>query len=543
MDIHTAWVSPPPASGGLDHLGAQAPCILIYGRLLPGITNVTDRARYYSFYPWLVWSLDQRFPDADRQTFVDLFRRADCLFTVIAEHHARTVGEANGRHGAAMVGRQKLVAATQRLMSGQTLDLAEFTDPNSSFCYFQNPLGGLAQYYAGTLAELELLDGAMRPWYRYRSEHGKPLAKAFENAVPADAFWRLVVQGKIGSADLDDLHQFCPCHLGGADTDERRRLIDIYFNRGDMYGELGRQRHRSLALIGHLIQALPPQTEFTEQVFRGAVYGAALPGATCWPLPPVLASTRDHWAVYVRNDILAVAWQGVFGLALRAMAPRRAGEWAKFDTIESFAQAFAHSDAAGWLDKIGAATFGDWLSRRRDSLCAIEEWGNQAHEVAMARMLVTRWADQEDSWLLQMAMEMIAVLALREHPSDPYAGLAMERQTLDDYPLNLMSFQRRLADWHALSLREVLADMVSWCLGTHSRIALRKLHRTGKATFRFRLCDQGLQLGSGDIPAPSQTTPRFWQAYQIMRDVGAVQCDTDGVAQLTPVGIGLLEAA
>ncbi|MCP4402209.1 MAG: hypothetical protein GY801_33510 [bacterium] len=40
----TAWVRSPPQVDGLDHLAVQAPCINIYGRLLPGITNVTERA-------------------------------------------------------------------------------------------------------------------------------------------------------------------------------------------------------------------------------------------------------------------------------------------------------------------------------------------------------------------------------------------------------------------------------------------------------------------------------------------------------------------
>ncbi|CAN0583738.1 unnamed protein product, partial [Ectocarpus sp. 12 AP-2014] len=58
--IQTGWVKPPFQRGGLDHLGAQAPCIQIYGQLLPGITNVTDRARYYSFYPWLFTVLEKQ---------------------------------------------------------------------------------------------------------------------------------------------------------------------------------------------------------------------------------------------------------------------------------------------------------------------------------------------------------------------------------------------------------------------------------------------------------------------------------------------------
>ena len=89
MSIQTAWVKPPNQIGGLDHLAVQAPCINIYGRLLPGITNVTDRARYYSFYPWIIWALEQegyRYNSA----FIDQFRRADCLFTLIAHRHARS---------------------------------------------------------------------------------------------------------------------------------------------------------------------------------------------------------------------------------------------------------------------------------------------------------------------------------------------------------------------------------------------------------------------------------------------------------------------
>ncbi|MBU1235395.1 MAG: hypothetical protein KJ634_05280 [Gammaproteobacteria bacterium] len=49
MKIETALISPLPSIGGLDHFGTWAPRVLIHGHLLPGITSVTDRARYYSF--------------------------------------------------------------------------------------------------------------------------------------------------------------------------------------------------------------------------------------------------------------------------------------------------------------------------------------------------------------------------------------------------------------------------------------------------------------------------------------------------------------
>ena len=58
------WLERPNDKIGLDNLGTQQPCIMIYSRLLPGVTNVTDRAAYFGFYPWFIRTFEQRFPNA-----------------------------------------------------------------------------------------------------------------------------------------------------------------------------------------------------------------------------------------------------------------------------------------------------------------------------------------------------------------------------------------------------------------------------------------------------------------------------------------------
>lgn len=73
-----AWVRPPELIRGLDHLGVQAPCIALYGQLLPGITNVTDRARYYSFHPWILWAFERQYTDHSLDEFQRILRRAEC---------------------------------------------------------------------------------------------------------------------------------------------------------------------------------------------------------------------------------------------------------------------------------------------------------------------------------------------------------------------------------------------------------------------------------------------------------------------------------
>ena len=105
--------------------------------MLPGITNVTDRARYYSFYPWLVWSFDQRYAKDDEARFVELFRRADCLFTLVSERHAWKTDRDNERHGVATVGRVQLTSALDRLEAGDHLSFSQYTSQESplrGFC-------------------------------------------------------------------------------------------------------------------------------------------------------------------------------------------------------------------------------------------------------------------------------------------------------------------------------------------------------------------------------------------------------------------------
>jgi len=193
MKLTTSWLKPPYASGGIDHLGTQASCVMIYGQLLPGITNVTDRARYYSFYPWLVWSYDQRYAKDDYSHYVERFRRADCLFTLISERHAHATDHNNERHGVAMVGRTKLVPSLASLKNGEPLRLSLYaTTEETPQRYFMNRLGGLSQYYAGTLAELQLMESSGRSWSFYSSQYGAPLAQSVDASVPGERFWEVV---------------------------------------------------------------------------------------------------------------------------------------------------------------------------------------------------------------------------------------------------------------------------------------------------------------------------------------------------------------
>ncbi len=105
-----ASVRPSEPIRGPDHLGVQAPCIAPYGQLLPGSTNVTDGPRCYTFQPLVLWPFEKRYEDHSFDKIQRVLRRAECLIALLAIRNAPTLGDGDdGRHGKAMVGRDKLL--------------------------------------------------------------------------------------------------------------------------------------------------------------------------------------------------------------------------------------------------------------------------------------------------------------------------------------------------------------------------------------------------------------------------------------------------
>ena len=102
--VQTDWISPAQAITGRDHLAVQAVSEHLYAGLLPGLTNVTDRARCYAFYPWFVWSFDRLSKKKSTEELIRVFRRAECLHTLIGIVHELDEGD-GWAHGAGLVGR------------------------------------------------------------------------------------------------------------------------------------------------------------------------------------------------------------------------------------------------------------------------------------------------------------------------------------------------------------------------------------------------------------------------------------------------------
>ncbi|TCU21800.1 hypothetical protein EV130_110144 [Rhizobium azibense] len=527
MQAETAWVKPPLQVGGLDHLAVQAPCINIYGRMLPGITNVTDRARYYSFYPWLMWAFDKAGYREFNDSFVERFRRADCLFCLIAQRHAAVSGGDAEDHAAAMVGSETLAGVARSLGNDSALRLSDFSLREGAIKrYFANKLGGLGQYYLGVLRELSILDGDSSSGVRYTRQVGEVIAEQMDANVNRQLFMNAVDADLVTTSQLDELSGFCPCQLCN-NSGEQQILGELFFVQNGFDESEALPRRKSLQLILHLADHLcASDAELSETHFRACTYAGSLPGGAPWIVPHSLSATRDRWAIYARNELLSLAVQGLF--------------FALLDAYEASAMRFdASADIADWfltqpevseaLEALGPdTTFSQCVADSEEWLPALMRWQNSLHEIQLTERIanLSRGKKSADSRkdIVQAALQTLIALASRNTGTErQYADLIFEEEYFRYYPINLESFARNASgSWASLNIRDVLRWLlINWGLEMHLRVALRKLRGQSQSTFRIRPSDRGMEVIA--IPPAVHTRPRFNQAIRVLKDIGALE--------------------
>lgn len=546
METENGWVSPPTKASGLDHLGVQAPCIHIYGTLLPGITNVTDRARYYSFYPWFFWAYNNINKIIDPEDVVEKFRRADCLFTLIAERHARVTDNNVEHHSISMVGRDTLVPALNSLTNNKsTLSLSQFAtrDPDSGNRYFKNKYGGLGQYYFGPFQDLGLFVGDRKIAPKFTKEVALPIAEAVDKGINRKLFFEIIEKDVVTLRELDDLKKFCPCQLQGS-KQEHESLINLIFDEGNLYGADSEQRKMTLGLILQLIKdnsSISRNLEFNQNLFRASVYSGSIDGKTHWNVPDYFKLTQQKWAIYQNNELLSIALQGIFWVALDTLANSDIQIYSVEEFMNWFSECDCVKDAIGTK---GGKKVGNIVDDAIKKLPSLTAWPQSNHEICLGQAIRDSYLFRKKSpphaKIIKYAMDLVIALAARSNQKDdPYKIFYFPEGYFDNYRLNLSHFHRYMSgDWSNFSLRDLLRWLAGrWGIETHLRVALRKLNHEHLDTFQIRPTEKGLKVINA--PEPIFTSPRFKQATQILKDLRIIE-ENNGDTFLTDLGHSIL---
>lgn len=204
-------------SSGRDSLGLQTTSQASYSTLLPGLTNLTNRIRYYGFYCWLLEMYAINEGDTDPKVQNRFMRRGEYMIALLMQVHEKSALQIPGSTFAA--------EETVNHSNSTLYDLSYAADiSKDKKTYWQYSSGAFGQYYAGALQSLGLIvyrDDS--PVFVCTSNEdnsiisGTLLAKAFEKNISKSAkelFLHNIQNGVLKISDTKSLFdEFAISHV------------------------------------------------------------------------------------------------------------------------------------------------------------------------------------------------------------------------------------------------------------------------------------------------------------------------------------------
>lgn len=489
---------------GLDPLGIQNSGVLLYQALLPGISNVTLRMRYYCYYCWVSETYARSGASDDFEAWRSWLRRAEALYALVAAYVEET-----GVGGTEWANRR---LATDK----KVIDFAAAASiDRSQQLYLRQSLGVFGGAYFSQMEEMGLFTYNKHGIQVASRELGKRAATLFADAIGADVAKLLkkkIADASVSVRDLERLSAIAPSEIE-EDSAEREFYEMLLFAEEDTASENARSRSASLRLVLDSARAIG-KTPGPEDV-RWHLFD--LPAE---PLPAELEIQRLNWEVYNCQDLMQVAAASLLAWAISLLNSADGG--LSIHEIRDQVVDYLTSQS-----EMGFA--GSWSDFRSG-------FDNENYDFRETWNQLTNWRGAPDEKAMA-AIELMAALHKRTFDR-PDLAERVDR----GFPTRGMAHSLRTElSWLALeeeqTVTEKIADyMIERVVRRHSWVAMQKLRRQRDYTFLFEARDGRLIYLKGYQPVA--TTPRLMPAIRFLEDIHLL--DEDGP---TPRALALLVAA
>lgn len=519
---YPAWTSRRERRG-VDPLGMQNTSVSLYQRLLPGISNVTLRMRYYGLYAWLA----DRYARSSGSTSVEewrkYLRRSEALYALIVQSNTQDTGVAGSRWA-----KQKLES-----IRGAWINFSDHTDDRESSArqYLLQSFGVYGAAYGTQLMELGILQTTKNHDVPVPSaDIGDQLAVVFADAIgdAGEQFLAAVRRGSVTQSGLEGLAGMVPSAISksGPERQMYEGLLLGYSarqSRGDIL------RRMTLRLVLRVVEGL--QRSPTVEDIRWGLYALQDQEGNSLDLLDASESMhRESWVAYHANDLCHASYEALLKYSL--------------DVLEGFPGGVA---LERWLDLVVETVrveLGPEIETWEQLVDKINLHGNAWADEAGSEYSLTNElmdgsgsSDSMEAKGASSALRMLAVLYKRFTPKleqlegelkavggGPYVqSLATEIRFLSD----------RIHEPLSQSLRAVLRQRI---IDRHLWVAIQKLHFQGDYTFLLE-SDNGLvRLRRKD--GPVLTNPRLGSSIRFLQDIHLV-----GPMGLTRHGKRVLETA
>lgn len=244
--VQPFWSEFSSTASGRDPLAIQNSSVVIYTKMVVGITNVTNRIRYNGLFCWIFDAILQRIDKKNSiKEQIRYSRRAELLLAYIM---VRNFPDITGVSGGAY--------AAKNL--GEVINLKKGADwefkQQGEKVYWQAKHGVFGQYYSGVTRVLNLINHP-NPQLKLNvytlTEKGIELAQAFAETIPreeSDLFWKSVLTGSVLKSELITLKSFA-LHLITADTKEHELYKNAILTADDRKVEPTFHRRETIQLL------------------------------------------------------------------------------------------------------------------------------------------------------------------------------------------------------------------------------------------------------------------------------------------------------
>lgn len=290
MDLQTPlWTEQSGKQGGRDHLGMQSVGQTMLEDLTTGISNITRRIRYYSFYCWVIDSFFSSKLEKTKKNYRRYLNDMSLLFT-LSSSSAHLNDSATGIDGIDFARRW-----LDKIISGEkTIDDTTYKNDgyrNNNWIY-KAKLNNLI-----LTTELEDTSGipSLYPW-------GKKLADAFGESID-DISLDHFDYTSLKLSVLNDLEKRWCYHRVKDNKTERQVLEDILFARHTPNVTKQSNRRYSLTLMLLFINEFH---QFTKQGYELWLYDENI------KLPPKLIRLKRLWQLLFARNYLVFSFESLF---------------------------------------------------------------------------------------------------------------------------------------------------------------------------------------------------------------------------------------
>lgn len=300
---------------GLDPLSLQTTSEATYATLLPGISNLTNRLRYYGFYCWLIDLYFQKEKTGNSTEQYRFIRRAELMIAILMQYEKSEVQQITGSDFAANLINNH---------TGRTFNLEEGADIDDSGkkVYWKYPSGAFGQYYYGAMRALSLIVA-----YEYSEDSGilfnitqahprqkvsgKQLADAFDQTLPADIkkqFYSNIKRGRLGINEIPDLIEYFSIDIINPASPEWNLYVAMLLDKDEpaIETEENFTFHRKESINGLIAFAKANELSYNWQEFLFEAYQNKQGAQT-----NSVSETMIGWYAYQFNEYFQFANGGI----------------------------------------------------------------------------------------------------------------------------------------------------------------------------------------------------------------------------------------